>query len=192
MQLPERVLAAPVVLRHFTPADAPLVRQMADDWEVAKTTAALPHPYGEGLAEAWIAGHAEARAAGPESVYAITRAHDGMLVGSLGLRPRAGVHGHFGYWIGRAHWRKGYATAATRAAIALLFAHGDDDLLWATHLAENLASGRVMEKCGMPVLREEQHAHRGEPRRYLVRGIAREAWEAQRGLRTGAPPGAMP
>jgi RimJ/RimL family protein N-acetyltransferase len=177
MRLPERVLAAPVALRAFTPADAADVRRLADDWEVAKTTAALPHPYEAGMAEAWIAGHAEARAQGVECVYAITRARDGVLVGSLGLRPEANEHGHFGYWVGRAHWGAGCATAATRAALALLFAHTDLDAVWAVHLADNVGSARVMDKCGMTVLREETRLHRGEARTLRVRGITRAQWE---------------
>lgn len=181
MELPERVLAAPVLLRNFTAADAPDVRRLADDWEVARWTAALPHPYAEGMAEAWIDGHADARARTGEHAYAITIAGGGTLVGALGVRPEANVHGHFGYWIGRAHWGAGYATAATRAAIALLFARTDLDAVWAVHLADNVASARVMAKCGLAVLRSEERAHRGVPRAFHVRGIAREAWEAARG-----------
>jgi RimJ/RimL family protein N-acetyltransferase len=181
MELPERVRAMPVALRHFAAADAHDVRRLADDWEVARWTAALPHPYADGMAEAWIAGHAGARERTGEHVFAITRAGDGALVGSLGVRPEANVHGHFGYWIGRAHWGAGYATAATRAAIAILFARTDLDAVWAVHLADNVGSARVMAKCGLQVLRNEERTHRGEPRAFHVRGITREAWEAQRG-----------
>ena len=181
MELPERVLAAPVLLRHFEAADAPDVRRLADDWEVARWTAALPHPYAEGMAEAWIAGHADARVRSGEHAYAITRTGDGTLVGALGIRPEANVHGHFGYWIGRAHWGEGCATAATRAAIAILFARTDLDAVWAVHLVANVASARVMEKCGLRVLREEERTHRGQPRAFHVRGIARAAWDALRG-----------
>lgn len=58
--------AAPVLPRRFAPADAPDLRLLADDREVARWTAALPHPYTEGMAEAWIAGHADARACSGE------------------------------------------------------------------------------------------------------------------------------
>lgn len=177
MELPERVLTGPVVLRHFTQSDAPRVRELAGDWEVAKTTAALPHPYRQALADDWISGHDEARNRGTDFPYAVTRVHDGALVGSLGLRPLANEHGHFGYWIGRPHWGLGYATVATRAAIALLYAHTDAEALWAVHLADNHGSSRVMEKCGMRVLRREARSHRGEPRDFLVRGITRDEWD---------------
>ena len=133
------------------------------------------------MAEVWIGGHETARAHGEEFAYAITRANDGVLVGALGVRPHANEHGHFGYWVGKAYWGCGYATAATRVAIALLFARTDLDALWAVHLADNAGSALVMDKCGMTMLRQETRDHRGEPRDHLVRGITREAWEAQRG-----------
>ena len=179
--LPAQVLSPPVALRHFAAADAPRVRALADDWEVAKTTLALPHPYLPGMAEIWIAGHAAARRAGTEFAYAITRAADGELVGAIALRPDGGATGHVGYWVGRAHWGAGYATAAMRAGLALLFAHTEADLVWAVHLADNEGSARVMDKCGLVALRSEVRDHRGEPRPLLVRGITRAEWDALRG-----------
>ncbi len=181
VRFPEHVLSAPVALRPFAPDDAPRVRLLADDWDVAKTTAALPHPYLDGMAEAWIAGHAQARQGNAEHSYAITRADDGMLVGALGLRPEANQHGHFGYWVGKAHWGNGYATAATRAAITLLFAGTELDAVWAVHLGDNIGSARVMDRCGMCVLRNEQRIHRGDERAFLVRGITRGAWDGLKG-----------
>lgn len=177
MDFPERVQTGPVALRHFAPTDAPRVQQLAGDWDVARSTAAIPHPYPDGMAAAWIAGHADARRQGTELPYAITRADDGLLVGSLGLRPSANEHGHFGYWIGKPHWGAGYATAATRAAITLLFAGTDLDLLWAVHLTDNHGSRRVMEKCGMRMLRRETRSHRGDEREFDVRGVTRAVWE---------------
>lgn len=177
MDFPERVLTGPVALRFFESSDASRVQELAAEWDVARSTAAIPHPYLDGMAAAWIAGHADARLRGTELPYAITRADDGVLVGSLGLRPSADEHGHFGYWIGKPHWGAGYATAATRAAITLLFACTDLDLLWAIHLADNRGSQRVMEKCAMRFLRRETYEHRGETREFAVRGITRAVWE---------------
>ena len=144
MDLPERVLAAPVLLRRFSPDDAEHVRRLADDRELARWIAALPHPYLPGMAEQWIAGHARTREGGGEHAYAIARAADGTLVGSLGVRPDANENGHFGYWVGRPYWGQGLATAATRAAVAILFAQTDQDAVWATHMAGNGAAGGVM------------------------------------------------
>jgi RimJ/RimL family protein N-acetyltransferase len=54
-------------------------------------------------------------------------------------------------------WGRGIATAIGRAALALADAHGARRVIALTR-AENLASRRVMDKLGMSVHRELQHA----------------------------------
>jgi len=173
--LPERLLAGPVALRHFTAVDAPRVQLLAGEREVAESTALVPHPYPDGAAAAWIATHEPARAVGAEYTYAITESGDGVLIGAIGLRPGPEQES-FGYWIGRPYWNRGYATAAVQAIIVLAFELLDLDELTASHLARNAASGRVMEKCGMRLLGTETRDHRGMPEEFCIRGITREGW----------------
>jgi RimJ/RimL family protein N-acetyltransferase len=175
--LPERALAYPVTLRPFGLRDAPHVQLLAGEREVAVMTALIPHPYPDGAAEAWIAGQAREQAAGREYNYAVTLSDDGTLVGAIGLRPVATEHGNLGFWIGRPYWGRGYATAATRAVIALAFGLLDIDALTAAYLARNPASGRVMEKCGMSLLGTEKRNHRGVQEQFCVRRIIRDDWE---------------
>ena len=174
--LPERLLAGRVALRHFTAADAPRVQLLAGEREVAESTALIPHPYPDGAAAAWIATHESARAKGTEFTYAITESGEDVLIGAIGLRPGPSEHESFGYWIGRPYWNRGYATAAAQAIIVLAFEWLDLDELTASHLARNAASGRVMEKCEMRLLRTETRDHRGMPEEFCVRGITREGW----------------
>jgi ribosomal-protein-alanine N-acetyltransferase len=174
--LPERLLAGPVLLRRFVVSDADGVERLAGEREVAETTAAIPHPYPRGGATAWIATHEAAVASGVEYTYAVTDLA-GLVVGSIGLRPRRGEHENIGYWIGRAYWGRGYATAAARAIIVLGFELLELEAITASHLVRNAASGRVMEKCGMRLLRRERRDHRGAPEDFCVRAIAREEWE---------------
>jgi len=174
--LPERLLAGPIALRHFAAADAPRVQLLAGAREVAESTALIPHPYPDGAAAAWIATHDPARAAGSEYTYAITESGNDLLVGAIGLRPAPSERESFGYWIGRAYWNRGYATAAAQAIIVLAFEFLDIEELTASHLARNAASGRVMEKCGMRLLRTETRDHRGAAQELCVRGITRKAW----------------
>jgi RimJ/RimL family protein N-acetyltransferase len=156
--------------------DAPRVQLLAGEREVAETTAVIPHPYPDGAAAAWIATHDAARAAGTEYSYAITLSGDGLLIGAIGLRPAPSEHENIGYWVGHPHWSRGYATAAAQAVIVLAFEFLDLDELTASHLARNPASGRVMEKCGMRLLRTETRDHRGTPQDFCVRGITRDEW----------------
>ena len=53
-----------------------------------------------------------------------------------------------GYVIAPAHQNKGFATEAVRACIDALFDMGFEEVK-AGFFEENIASGRVMEKCGM-------------------------------------------
>jgi RimJ/RimL family protein N-acetyltransferase len=173
--LPQSLLAGPVALRRFVASDAPRVELLAGERAVAETTALIPHPYPEGAAAMWIASHGAAASAGTEYTYAVTEP-GGPLVGAIGLRPDPGERENVGYWIGRPYWGRGYATAAAQAIIVLAFEFLDLEALTASHLVRNPASGRVMEKCGMRILRTERRAHRGTPEDFCVRGITRDAW----------------
>lgn len=56
---------------------------------------------------------------------------------------------HLGYVLGEKWWNKGYMSEAVEAVIAyLIFVIGFDKVT-AAHIKENVASGRVMQKCGM-------------------------------------------
>ncbi len=176
--LPQSLISGPVALRRFVVGDAPRVELLAGDREVAETTALIPHPYPEGAAAAWLASHGAAVSAGTEYTYAITES-GGPLVGAIGLRPDPGERENVGYWIGRAYWGRGYATAAAQAIIVLAFEFLDLEAVTASCLVRNPASGRVMEKCGMRLLRHERRAHRGTLEDFCVHGITREAWAAR-------------
>jgi len=66
-----------------------------------------------------------------------------VVVGQIGSWTEEGTR-DVGYWIGRPHWGKGYATDALRVLIAIEPVRP----LWA-HIAEhNIGSQRVVERCG--------------------------------------------
>jgi ribosomal-protein-alanine N-acetyltransferase len=179
LSLPARITTFPVVLRPFGPADAPRVQELCGDRALAQMTALVPHPYPPGAAEAWIGTHADERAAGAAYNYAITRQEDGLVVGAIVIGARAATTDSLGYWVGRPYWGNGYATAAARALVALAFSHLDFDVVSAAHLAANPASGRVLEKCGMTLVRRETRPHRGSAgEEFLVWAVTRDAWEA--------------
>jgi RimJ/RimL family protein N-acetyltransferase len=184
--LPERVTSYPVLLRWFTPADAARVQELAADAEVAETTASIPHPYPDGAAATWIATQDADRQRGAQYTYAVVSANGETLVGSITLRPTADEQENIGYWIGRMHWSRGYATAATMAITALAFGYLDCETLSACHLERNHASARVLEKCGFVLLDTVRREHRGKVEAVCVRGITRDRWE----LLIGGEPGA--
>ena len=175
--LPQRVLAWPIALRPIAADDAPRVQLLAGERSVAETTALIPHPYPDGAAEAWIATQAGDWSTGREYTYAIEV--ESVLVGVVSLRPVAGKQENLGFWIGRPYWGSGYATAAASAVIALAFSCLELDVVTASHLSRNVASARVLEKCGMSLLRTGTRDHRRALEAFCVRGISREEWEAR-------------
>jgi RimJ/RimL family protein N-acetyltransferase len=141
-----------LTLRPFAAADAPMVQALCGNWNVARMLAAIPYPYPDGLAEAWIAGHPDRRARGEQYVFAIE--HGGALIGAVGLERRKDTpEGSYelGYWIAEEWWGRGLASEA--AARIVRFALDDLGVtrLTSGHFDENPASGRVLEKCGFRV-----------------------------------------
>ena len=150
-----------LVLRPFTPSDGSAVQHLAGAASVADTTLTIPHPYGDGVAEAWIATHGPAYRRGENVVFAITDGDD-SLVGAINVRlEKKDQRAELGYWIGEPFWGRGYATEAVQAAIGYGFTTLALNRLEARHLSRNLASGRVMQKAGM---RHEGH-HRQQVRK---------------------------
>lgn len=141
---------ARLVLRPFTLRDAPAVRALAGAREVASTTLTIPHPYGDGVAEAWIETHAPAYAAGTLASFAIVEIASQRLVGAVGLPIKAAhERAEMGYWIGVPFWNRGYATEAAAMALRFGFEHLRLNRVHAQHFVRNPASGRVMRKVGM-------------------------------------------
>jgi L-fuculose-phosphate aldolase len=148
-----------LVLRPFEAADAPAVRRLAGAREVADNTLTIPHPYPEGEAEAWIAGHPDAFRNGDLVIFAITTAGEG-LVGAVGLmlERETGI-GELGYWIGVPYWGRGYATEAARAVVRYGFETLALNRIAARAFCRNPASSRVLRKIGM--------SHEGTQRKSL-------------------------
>lgn len=137
-------------LRPFDLEDAPEVQRLAGAFEVADTTLNIPHPYREGMAEAWILTHNQLFRAGVLANFAVTLRHERTLIGAVGLRiDPAHERAELGYWIGVPYWRQGYCTEAARAAIHFGFERLGLHRIHASHLSRNPASGRVMQKLGM-------------------------------------------
>jgi ribosomal-protein-alanine N-acetyltransferase len=73
-----------------------------------------------------------------------------MFVGNIGIRPQGGWREHLGeigYWVGEDYWGKGIATAALAQLTEYGFNTRRFRKLFATALAPNIASMRVLEKC---------------------------------------------
>lgn len=174
-----------LTLRRPTAADAPAIERLAGEWDVARHTAQIPHPYPPGGAAAWLASLSDEA----EIVWAIERREDDAVIGCIGLRPDpdAGV-GVPGYWIGKPYWRQGYATEALKAVVAYAFDMRRLERIDISAVPTNLASIRVQEKLGfVPTGRAMEPAPaRGGEMEVETRSLARKDWEAA--LREAAVP----
>lgn len=136
-------------LRPPVAADARRIQQLAGAHEVAEMTLRIPHPYEDGMAEAWIAEIGEASADGASCVFAVTTESDG-LIGAAGLElESAHRRAELGYWIGLPYWNRGFATEAAWAVVDYGFRGLGLHRIYATVFPKNPASGRVLEKIGM-------------------------------------------
>ncbi|MGR3715846.1 MAG: GNAT family N-acetyltransferase [Thermohalobaculum sp.] len=141
----ETIRTERLVLRPLRASDAGPITLHASDERVARMTAAIPHPYPPGAAEAFIDGTQTGRRA--EEVWAIDATPLGgeELIGVIGYMPQPGV---LGYWVGPPYWNAGYATEAVAALVAHLFTARGLERLDAAAFTDNAASASVLIKAG--------------------------------------------
>ena len=106
------------------------------------------------------------------------------FLGWFHLRPRAGDRDddvEVGYRLHKAAWGKGYATEGARALVAKGFRELGVRRVWATTMAVNTASRRVMEKAGLRYIRtfheEWPDPIPGSEEGDVEYGLRRSEWE---------------
>lgn len=145
------ILTGRLLLRPLSADDAPELARQANDRELAAMTAAVPHPYGLADAEAFIASVR----AHDAFVRAVACGRTDRFFGVCSLSDcREDRSTELGYWIGREHWGRGYATEAAQAMIDEAFARNAGIAsVTASCRVINGASRRVIEKCGFQMRR---------------------------------------
>lgn len=131
-----------VSLRPVHDSDLPVFFRQMNDPEALHMAAFTPEDPAD--REAFEAHWARIRAS--EQVPVRTVLGDGDVLGSAAAYGEPGER-EVTYWIDRAYWGKGIATAALRA----LLAEVDERPLFARVAADNAASLRVLRKCGFEV-----------------------------------------
>ena len=171
-----------LLLRPFREEDAGDVQRLAGDPEVAKTTLNIPHPYEDGMAQAWLASHSDDLVLGVNVVYAMVEKAGDALVGAISVAiEQKHQRGEMGYWVGKPFWRRGYCTEAGKVLLGFCFGSLGLHRVHAHHFSGNPASGRVMEKIGMTVegcLR--QHINKnGEWYDVMMYGVLEGHWRSE-------------
>ncbi|MGZ3920586.1 MAG: GNAT family N-acetyltransferase, partial [Bacteroidia bacterium] len=76
---------------------------------------------------------------------------NGKAVGGIGIHPQSDVmkkNAELGYWLGEEYWGKGIITKAIKEATDFAFKTYDINRIYARPFGTNVASQRVLEKCG--------------------------------------------
>jgi RimJ/RimL family protein N-acetyltransferase len=139
-----------LLLRAFAPADVPRLVALAGNYEVARNTLNIPHPYGEEDARRWVQLTQENFAQQTGYAFAVVLQATGDFIGGIGLTvDRRFDRAEAGYWLGRPYWGQGLMSEALAALLQFGFTELGLNKIYATHIAGNPASGRVMLKNGM-------------------------------------------
>lgn len=170
--------AANLILRRPEEADIPALVSLAGNWEVARHTAFIPHPYGEGDARTFIAEAPNTAADGAHVVFALERRTKPGLIGCAGLIID-GDAAEIGYWIGQPYWGRGFAGEAVRRLLRLAFGVLGLERVHAEILSDNPPSMRVLDKAGFKQ-GDELIGERGRclDRSVVVYEISRRDWIA--------------
>jgi len=128
-----------LILRPPRPCDISSITTWLGDYDVARMTARVPHPYNEGDAEAFLARAEKHR-------FVIQRKGDLMFLGMIGLDAENGHE--FGYWLGKPFWGFGYATEAAHRLVTYAFEALGLETVHAGWFYDNPASGHVLAKLG--------------------------------------------
>ena len=170
-----------LILRGFTPYDAPALFEYARNPHVGPNAGWKPHA---SLAESQ---HIVDMFIREEQVWAITLLDSGRLIGSIGLEQN-GTHANpavraMGYALDEAYWGFGYATEAARRVLAYAFEVKGLDLVSICHYPFNDRSRRVIEKCGFRyegTLRRAVRLYDGRVTDRCMYSITKEEYKEQR------------
>lgn len=141
------LLSQRLVLRAPHKDDIDALSHLANNANIATMVSRMPHPYTAKDAADFVRRTAD-RAIG-KCVYAITKAENGEFMGCCALEPHEdGLTLELGYWLGEPYWNQGFSTEAAHALIDMAFRTREIDQIDARCRVTNIASRRVIQKCG--------------------------------------------
>lgn len=175
-----------LVIRRFTEADADNLFALDSDPAVMRyLTGGRPTPR-EAIRNEIIPFHlAVYEQLDRLGTWAADSAATGEFLGWFHFRPGGGTDTadvDLGYRLRRAAWNRGYATEGSRALIRMGFADLGVRRVFAHTMAVNKGSRRVMEKCGLTLVRtipyEGAYVIEGSAHGEVEYAITRPQWEA--------------
>lgn len=143
------IVADRITLRQWTLKDAPEVDIHFSDEDVVKMTGSKPFPYLPNTAFGSIASRHGKYLRGLCYDFAIIENSSKAIIGGCGVFKRtSNAPFELGYWIGKTHWGKGFASEAGHLVMDWATKTLNLDFIVAGHFKDNPASGRILEKLG--------------------------------------------
>jgi RimJ/RimL family protein N-acetyltransferase len=142
--------AAGIVLRKPLAGDVPWITAVCGDRELSRYVPAIPYPYAEADASAFVRRAASAWADGTSAAFVIADQADGTALGMIQVHcgPADFGLGEVGYWLDPAARGRGVATSAVRLVARWAFDRLGIERLSLETAPENAASQRVAGRAG--------------------------------------------
>ena len=180
---------SPVFLKGLAIEDADAIQRNADDEELARevaSTGSFPHPYTKADALEFIRRAVGLYPMMTELHMGVWSAEDDALVGACALTgiDRANLRAEMGYWIGRAHWGRGYGKAAASLMASYAFSELMLERVYCKVFESNSRSIALLRSLGFV---EEGRLRRhdvvgGRRVDTLVFGLLSSEWGAKMGV----------
>lgn len=181
-----------LLLREATEADTPAMRRWLSDFEIARNTGTIPHPYPPEAADEFLGRMRKGREEQKTLSWCIELLDPASAtpwfgeplpgyIGAVGFHDISADHrrAEMGYALAKPVWGRGIATEAALAITRYGFETLRLHRVYATHYLDNPASGAVLKKCGLrPEGLQPKHVLRfGTFRDVVMMGLLREDWE---------------
>jgi len=135
------------ILRSWSTADVASLAKYANNEKIAMNLRdGFPHPYTEQDARSWISMVLKNK---KDLIYAVEV--DGEAAGGIGLHGKEDVYRYnaeIGYWLAEKHWGRGIITEAVALLVDQGFSHYSWTRIYAGIFSNNIASMKVLQKCG--------------------------------------------
>lgn len=181
---------APLRLRCIQLKDTFRLLEYCNDHEVSNNLVSLPSPYLEEDAISWMNSIHKGFKTNQQYVFVIANEQSDEMIGAIGLHlENPQQHAEIGFWIGKPHRNKGYASKVIRIVLKFGFEELQLTKIYAVHFTDNKASNRVLIKNG---LREEaelkdHYARENGTRDVIQCAIFKEAYKSHEKCETDAP-----
>lgn len=136
-------------LRQMQKIDAQQIVLHANNENISKHTLNIPYPYTINDALWWINHSQKQFEENRAYTFGIYLKESKEFIGGISLVFHLHQKASLGYWLAESFWNKGYTTEALKSILAFGFEQCNINKIFAQHIVENKASGRVMQKAGM-------------------------------------------